>query len=212
MLYVNLSVHLCNIFDSLSLPAPSVHTSDKRTFILCCGSGSAWISIKLKDMIRIHIRIKLIGWIRIRIKVVSWSWIRIRIRVKGRIRIHISIIAKSRSGSASKLQAGSGSGSDPQHCPYSPYVPRLYKRNGRIIFLLPQFVSYLFILIVFCLYFWRYLTQLWKQTLPLGWLHVHLSRGTVPYHMAYLHLILPFYSFIIQFTSLWGTKNPTSSI
>ncbi len=33
----------------------------------CCGSGSAWIRIKLKGSIRIRIRIEVIGWIQIRI-------------------------------------------------------------------------------------------------------------------------------------------------
>ncbi len=35
----------------------------------CCGSGSAWIRIKLKGRIRIQIRIKVISWTRILIRI-----------------------------------------------------------------------------------------------------------------------------------------------
>jgi hypothetical protein len=46
------------------------------TCLQCCGSGSAWIRIRLKG--RFRIRIKVTRRIRIRIKVTS----RIRIRIK----------------------------------------------------------------------------------------------------------------------------------
>jgi hypothetical protein len=81
----------------------------------CCGSGSAWILIKLKGSILIRIRIKLISWLRIRINFEMTSqnvWnvsvfekgfdslfgptIRIRIKVKGRIRIRICTKVTSR--------------------------------------------------------------------------------------------------------------------
>jgi hypothetical protein len=46
----------------------------------CCGSGSAWIRIKLKG--RIRIRIKVMSWSRIRVKVISWIRIPIRINLQ----------------------------------------------------------------------------------------------------------------------------------
>jgi hypothetical protein len=69
----------------------------------CCGSGTAWIRIKLK------------GWIRIRIKVISWTliWIRINLQMTSQNVRNMSIYenffevfnhsleARIRSGSAS---------------------------------------------------------------------------------------------------------------
>ncbi len=53
--------------------------------------------------------------------------------------------------------------------------------NLNILFILSQFAPHL-IYSNCCLLrrFWGYLAQFWKQTLPFGWLHVHLSR-VVPY-------------------------------
>ncbi len=105
-----------------------LYTAYKDGFVGHCGSGSAWIRIKLNGRICnwIRIRIKVIICMRIRIRVISWIriWIRVNLPMTSKNVWYMSLFEHlykvfkaflwnlgSGSGSALKWKVGSESGS-----------------------------------------------------------------------------------------------------